>query len=136
VREARAERGVTRSELFPQVNAGSGYSRSRITFLTALEEVENALVSFGKEQNRYRSLKDSETARQRSLDLAEQQYRSGVLGFLDVLEAEQSLHAAESQRVQSEGALCSDLVRLYKSLGGGWNATRAADDGVAAAGKP
>ena len=90
------------------------------TFLNALEEVENALVAFGKEQDRYQSLKDAEVARRHSLDLADQQYRSGVLGFLEVLETEKSLHASESQRARSEAALCGDLVRLYKALGGGW----------------
>lgn len=89
-------------------------------FLTALEEAENALVAFGKEQDHYRALKEVESARRRSLELARQLYDAGLAARLDVLEAELSRRAAELNRLESEAVLRQDLVRLYKALGGGW----------------
>lgn len=88
--------------------------------LTALEEVENALVAFGREQERLRSLAESERASRRSVALATDRYRGGLVSFLDVLEAERSLLAVQDGVVQSERQLGQNLIRLYKALGGGW----------------
>lgn len=88
--------------------------------LTALEEVENALVAFGREQERLRSLGESEQASRRSVALATDRYRGGLVSFLDVLEAERSLLAVQDGVVQSERQLGQNLIRLYKALGGGW----------------
>lgn len=90
--------------------------------LTALEEVENALVAFGREQERLRSLAESEQASRRSVALATDRYRGGLVSFLDVLEAERSLLAVQDGVVQSERQLGQNLIRLYKALGGGWTA--------------
>ena len=88
--------------------------------LTALEEVENALIAFGREQERLRSLTESEQASRRSVALATDRYRGGLVSFLDVLEAERSLLAVQDGVVQSERQLGQNLIRLYKALGGGW----------------
>ena len=88
--------------------------------LTALEEVENALVAFGREQERLRSLAESAQASRRSVTLATDRYRGGLVSFLDVLEAERSLLAVQDGVVQSERQLGQNLIRLYKALGGGW----------------
>lgn len=93
--------------------------------LTALEEVENALVAFGREQERRRALGESEEASRRAMTLATDRYRGGLVSFLDVLEAERSLLAAQDGVVQSERQLGQNLIRLYKALGGGWTAEAA-----------
>ena len=90
------------------------------TVLTSLEEVENALVGFGKEQERYRELAKSEFASRRAVTLANDQFRSGLVDFLSVLEAERTLFLAQEQLVRSEQVLSQNAVRLYKALGGGW----------------
>ena len=91
------------------------------TVLTSLEEVENALVAFGQEQDRHRALAESEQASRRAAVLANDRYRGGLVDFLDVLEAERALLAAQDSVVQSERRLSQNLVRLYKALGGGWS---------------
>ncbi|MBI3869438.1 MAG: efflux transporter outer membrane subunit [Verrucomicrobia bacterium] len=88
--------------------------------LRSLEEVENALVSFGKEQERFRSLNDAERATRRASALALDQHQAGLVDFLTVLEAERSLLATQDEQARSERALGQDLIRLYKALGGGW----------------
>lgn len=90
------------------------------TVLTALEEVENALVGFGKEQERHRELVRSELAGRRAVTLATDQFRSGLVDFLDVLTAERSLYAAQQELAISERILAQNAVRLYQALGGGW----------------
>jgi multidrug efflux system outer membrane protein len=92
------------------------------TVLTSLEEVENALVGYSKAQARFRELAVAERANRRAVELAHDRYRSGLVDFLDVLEAERSLYAIQVQLTQNEKAVSQNLVRLYKALGGGWNA--------------
>jgi NodT family efflux transporter outer membrane factor (OMF) lipoprotein len=88
--------------------------------LNAVEEVENALAAYVQEQHKYESLAAAADSARSASDLAAQQYASGLIGFSDVLEAQRSLLSFEDQLAQSRGTLLSDLVRLYKALGGGW----------------
>jgi multidrug efflux system outer membrane protein len=105
VRSARQEQALTQYEQ---------------TVLTALEDVENALVSYGKEQVRYRSLIDAVAASQRALSLADELYKNGLLDFLNVLDAQRAVYLAENDLAQSEATMATNLVALYKALGGGW----------------
>lgn len=90
------------------------------TVLSALEEVENALVAYAEEQSRLQSLKEAARAAEEAVELAGQKYQSGLTDFGDVLEAQRSLLSLQDQQVRSEGEIVSNLVRLYKALGGGW----------------
>ncbi|HWX20527.1 MAG TPA: efflux transporter outer membrane subunit [Candidatus Binatia bacterium] len=90
------------------------------TVLTSLEEVENALVACGKEQEHHQALIQSEAANRRAVELADQRYRSGLVDFLNVLETQGSLLAVQDDLARSERTTDQNLVRLYKALGGGW----------------
>jgi NodT family efflux transporter outer membrane factor (OMF) lipoprotein len=90
------------------------------TVLVALEETENALTGYAKEQVRRESLSQSVEANQQALELATQLYKSGLADFLRVLDSERSLYAAQDALAQSDQSVASDLVQLYKALGGGW----------------
>ena len=90
------------------------------TVMLALEEVENALVAYAKEQNRLVSLREAVAANDRALEIARQLYGNGLVTFLNVLDAERSLFATEDQLTQSETIVLTNLVALYKALGGGW----------------
>jgi len=90
------------------------------TVLLSLEDVENALVAYAKEQNRYVSLTEAVEANRRAVTLAKELYARGLVNFLSVLDAERSLFAAEDQQIQSRAAVLANLVALYKALGGGW----------------
>ncbi|HEX2972823.1 MAG TPA: efflux transporter outer membrane subunit [Tepidisphaeraceae bacterium] len=90
------------------------------TILLALEEVEDSLVSYDKEQVRRQTLADGVKANRRAVELSNELYSKGLTDFLTVLEAERSLYAAEVQLSQSERAVSTNLVALYKALGGGW----------------
>ncbi len=88
--------------------------------LTAFQDVENALVNYGNEQTRYRSLLDAVAANRRALQMANDLYVQGLVPFLNVLDAERTLYNSESDLAVSEASLASNLVALYKALGGGW----------------
>ena len=92
----------------------------RKTVLGAFQDVENALIAFSKEQEHYKSLKDSVAANSLAVDLSLKLYKEGLLEFLNVLVAQRSLFAAENALVQSNCNITTDLIALYKALGGGW----------------
>jgi NodT family efflux transporter outer membrane factor (OMF) lipoprotein len=105
VRTARQEQAMTQYEK---------------TVLTAFEDVENALVTYAKEQRRYQSLMDAVAANRRALALADELYKNGLVDFLNVLDSQRALYLAESDLAQSEATMATNLVALYKALGGGW----------------
>ena len=74
--------------------------------LNALEEVENALVSYSEERERRDRLNQAVEQSQLAVDLAAEQYRTGLIDFLSVLEAQGELYANESQLVESQTTSC------------------------------
>ncbi|HTO54104.1 MAG TPA: efflux transporter outer membrane subunit [Myxococcota bacterium] len=89
--------------------------------LTALSDVENALVAYAQEQDRRKALSDGADAAAQALVLAQDQYGSGLIDFQVVLDAQRSLYVLQDQLAESEGLVTTNLVRLYKALGGGWS---------------
>src|SRR5207244_3004908 len=89
------------------------------TVLTALEEVENALVAYSREQTRRVQLADAVAANQQAVALANELYRAGLGTFLNVLDSERALFASQSDLAQSEATISTDMVAFYKELGGG-----------------
>jgi NodT family efflux transporter outer membrane factor (OMF) lipoprotein len=92
------------------------------TVLIALKDVESALVAFGKEQEHYAALTQAVTSGRKAVDIAMLQYTVGRSGFLDVLIAQRALYAYEDAWVQSSRSLATNVIALYKALGGGWEA--------------
>lgn len=92
------------------------------TVLRALEDVENALVSYGQRQAQLRSLSDQAAASRRAAELARVRYKEGGLDFLVLLDAERTLLAAEDAVSVAETGVNTDVAAVYKALGGGWPA--------------
>src|SRR5499425_194729 len=88
--------------------------------LTALGDVETALVNYANEQVRYRSLTDAVAANRRAVAMANELYIRGLNDFLNVLDTQRSLYVTENELTQSQATMASNLVALYKALGGGW----------------
>lgn len=89
--------------------------------LTALVEVEDALIALEKEDVHCNALYASVQANRKSVQLANQLYLAGETDFLQVLIVEQSLYTKEDALAQSRGRKIADMISLYKALGGGWN---------------
>ncbi len=90
------------------------------TVLGAFHDVDNALIAYRTEQRRRERLAAQVTQARRQLDLARQQYRSGLSNFLDVLTAQRTVFSAEEQLANSTALVGTNLVALYNALGGGW----------------
>jgi multidrug efflux system outer membrane protein len=95
------------------------------TVLVALGEVEDALSSYRLEQLRRKALADAVDASEQSVELAKQQYEQGVIDFESVLDAQRSLFEAQTVLAQSDELISTDIVALYKALGGGWEVASA-----------
>lgn len=93
----------------------------RSSVLTALEDVENAIVALGQERTRYGKLSEATDAYRQAADLARSLYQAGSSSFLDVLDAERSLYSAEDSLLESQVTIATAYVTLNKALGGGWD---------------
>ena len=88
--------------------------------LQALQEVDNALSAYADEQQRHDRLVATVRDSQSGLELSRQLYGRGLADFLKVLDAQRTLLSARQQLADSGTTLSTNLVALYKALGGGW----------------
>ena len=100
------------------------------SMLAAFTDVETALTAYAKEQTRRQSLARAAQANERVVAMALDLYRHGLTDFLRVLESQRSLYQSQDAVVESERAVSSDLIALYKALGGGWEASAPAPAAV------
>jgi NodT family efflux transporter outer membrane factor (OMF) lipoprotein len=91
------------------------------TVLNALGEVESTLLSLSHEEEIQTSLATAAQSAARALELATGRYQAGLSGLLDVLVSERALYQSEDQLILSSLQRNTDLVALFKSLGGGWS---------------
>ena len=92
------------------------------TVLSALQEVENALIASTKEDEHRQALIQAVAANRTAVDLATALYVAGENDFLAVLDAQRSLYASEDALALSSRTVATNLVALFKALGGGWPA--------------
>jgi multidrug efflux system outer membrane protein len=96
--------------------------------LTALGDVENALVELDNTRQRREQLSRAAAAARQTLDIARQRYTAGLADFQAVLDSQRTVLNLEDQLVSSTGEFSTALIRLYKALGGGWTpGTRTAE---------
>jgi outer membrane protein TolC len=90
------------------------------TLLSAVQDVENALLAFGKDQGRRSTLAAAALSAEQSAEMSRELYSSGLKDFLTVLDSERTLLSVQNNLVQSDATVDTDLIQLYKALGGGW----------------
>ena len=100
----------------------------RQTVLNAFREVEDALINLQSETRRLASLRASLKDSQAASDQAERLYAAGLTDFLNVLSTDRTLFAAEDEVALSELAYDEQVITLYQSLGGGWQAVTFGDE--------
>jgi NodT family efflux transporter outer membrane factor (OMF) lipoprotein len=88
--------------------------------LNALKEVETALVAYAKEQEHQKALALAVANNRQAVDLSMKLYVAGKTDFLNVLNAQRALFVTEDALTQSNRTLGTNLIALYKALGGGW----------------
>lgn len=90
------------------------------TVLNAAREVEDALESFVQARQRVKHLTTSVNAARRAVELAQTQYRDGIISYTLVLDAQQFMLLNEDQLTEARGEVASSVIAAYKALGGGW----------------
>jgi NodT family efflux transporter outer membrane factor (OMF) lipoprotein len=113
-------RGTVELRKAQQQEAAIAYQH---TVLSAWHDVANALIAYGSEQERLRRLNRAARDAEEVLQIALERYRSGIDPYLNVLTAQRTLLQYQLAAAQSVTSLQSNLIQLYKALGGGWAAT-------------
>lgn len=106
------------------------------TIQVAFREVADALVSRAALDEQLEAQRQRVDAEQRRYELSDLRYRKGVDSYLVLLTAQRDLFAAQQQLIQSRLARLTNLVDLYRALGGGWQEHAASAAGEAPAGRP
>lgn len=88
--------------------------------LTALKDVEDALVALRGDADRLTHLQGAATAAANADLLAQYRYNSGLIDFQTVLQTQRTLLGAQDSVASTQADISADQVRLYKALGGGW----------------
>ena len=89
--------------------------------LNAFKDARNAIVEFNKTRDIYETRLRLEQASKSALDLAELQYINGVIGYIDLLDAQRGYLDAQIGLSNAIRDKQITLVNLYKALGGGWS---------------
>jgi NodT family efflux transporter outer membrane factor (OMF) lipoprotein len=91
------------------------------TILTALKEVEDALVALEKNRLRLGSLQSAAESARSAAQLARTRYDVGLVDFQTVLDTERTALSAEDSVASAQATQVTNLIQLYKALGGGWS---------------
>ena len=91
------------------------------TILNAFQEVSDLLVALQTRTRQLESQRKQVKAAFEARELAEIRYREGLVTYLDVLEAQRTVLSAELSLVQTERARLTEMVGLFKAVGGGWD---------------
>lgn len=97
--------------------ARTGYEAA---VLTALQEVEDALVALRGDRERLTRLQLAADAAANAALLARQRYGSGLVDFQTVLDTQRTQLSTQDSVASAAASVSTDHVRLYKALGGGW----------------
>jgi len=92
----------------------------RQTILNAVEEVDAALDGYAAEQSRLQQLSGAVLAGERAVEVATERYNRGLTDFLNVVDAQRQLYDIQGEYVVAQRTQAEQFVRLYRSLGGGW----------------
>lgn len=116
--------GRTRSQVRSARAAADGaFVAYKQTVLSALEDVENAVVALRSAQAREREFAIALDAANNSAILSRSSYRAGLADFLTLSQAEASLISARNGLLQARSDRAAALIQLYLALGGGWDAS-------------
>lgn len=90
------------------------------TVLNAFKDAYNAIAEFNKVKEIYETRLRLEQASKSTLDLAQLQYLNGVIGYMDLLDAQRGYLDAQIGLSNAVRDKQISMVNLYKALGGGW----------------
>ncbi len=90
------------------------------TVLTAYSEVESAMVAYTQSRKQVRFYENSVAASRRAAEIAVDQYRDGIVDYSRILNTQTALLNSQANLIEARQQVSSNLVAVYKGLGGGW----------------
>jgi outer membrane protein TolC len=90
------------------------------TVLRAWQEVDDAITAYDEAQRRRADVARSVTENKAALQAARQRYSEGAIDFLNVNSTQTQLLQSENDLADSDTHIATDIVSLYRALGGGW----------------
>lgn len=111
-----------------EIDAADARTQARLaefeqSVLLALEETDNSLQNYTREEQRRAGLQQAAKASAKAAELAGRKFELGNGDFLTVLDAQRSQLDVSAQLAQSDIQVLLNLIAVYKSLGGGWEAS-------------
>jgi NodT family efflux transporter outer membrane factor (OMF) lipoprotein len=94
----------------------------RQTVISAVADADSAIASYRADERQVQSLSQAIAASLRAVELAEQRYGRGLSDFLNVIDARRQQYSLEDEYISAQQTAAESFVRLYKALGGGWEA--------------
>jgi NodT family efflux transporter outer membrane factor (OMF) lipoprotein len=92
----------------------------RKAIISALSDVAKTVTAYSKQEEYRKAVEKTVLDNRKTAEIARTRYKEGVSSFIEVLDAQRTLYASESQLVKSNTDVAQDLIAVYKSLGGGW----------------
>ena len=90
------------------------------TVLNAYREVDDALTAYAQAQRRRADVGRAAAQNAIALRASQQRYREGLVDFLNVNSAQMQLLQSQNEVADADVQITTDLVQLYRALGGGW----------------
>ncbi|MBF0423978.1 MAG: efflux transporter outer membrane subunit [Magnetococcales bacterium] len=114
------DHGLNQANLdYAKIRENSLIAAYEQTIQTAFREVADALAARQTLELELMAQRDLVAASQKAYDLSFARYKGGIDSFLDVLDAQRSLFAAQQHYIEVEKQRLANQVNLYKALGGG-----------------
>jgi NodT family efflux transporter outer membrane factor (OMF) lipoprotein len=116
--------GARRAQVqFAQAGYDATVANYRGTVLQAFREVQDSLTGLTILDQAFQSQQQAVDASRRNLDIATNRYKGGLVSYLDVVTAQQTLLTNEQELAILQGQKLVTSVLLVKALGGGWDAS-------------
>ena len=113
-------RNLVESEKTAQLQLEEEINNYNQTLLTAIQEVDNAMVTYNKSLQQISAMKEAFQQSKLTLELAINLYKSGLTNYQNVLSSQVSLLNYENSLIQAQSLSLRYLIQLYQALGGGW----------------
>lgn len=102
----------------------SKYEAALLTYegiiITALKDVENALVTIETLKEEEIAVSNHVTAATKAMQLSSERYDKGIASYIEYLESQRQAYEAQLSLTRIHQQVLSAYIKLYKSLGGGW----------------
>ena len=116
--------GARRAQVqFAQAGYDATVANYRGSVLQAFQEVQDSLTGLSTLDQAYQQQQQAVDASRRNLDIATNRYKGGLVSYLDVVTAQQTLLTNEQELAILQGQKLVTSVLLVKALGGGWDAS-------------